>query len=261
MKYFLSFLIISLAVSASLVACAPDAQTLAARGVSSNAEWQPLIQEFDGVEMVLVPAGCFMMGSQVDTGNTPNSPEHEQCFDNPFWIDRTEVTNAQFMSEGHFPGDNRPREQITWYEAQAHCEGRGARLPTEAEWEYAARGPDNLMYPWGNSFVADNTVYSQNSQDGTANVGSRPAGASWVGALDMAGNVREWTNSLNKPYPYDPLDGREAADSGESVIAKHRIVRGGAWDCLDFDINLFTRLSLIPSFMGEDTGFRCALDV
>ena len=132
--------------------------------------------------MVLVPVGCFMMGSS--DGKADEAPVHEVCFDAPFWIDVYEVTNAQFGTSGQFDGDDRPREMMNWQRALAYCQSRGARLPTEAEWEYAARGPDSLIYPWGNAFIADNVVYFLNSENRTWDVGSRPQGVSWVGAYD-----------------------------------------------------------------------------
>jgi hypothetical protein len=217
--------------------------------VTSNAEWTPVIQEFDGVEMALVPAGCFMMGEDGKGG--------EQCFEAPFWIDVTEVTNAQYGSSGRWSGDNLPRERVDWFDAVAHCEARGARLPTEAEWEYAARGPDGLVYPWGNEFVPDNVVYAGNSGGRTADVGSRPGGASWVGALDMSGNVWEWVSSVYEPYPYDPTDGREVDASSDSSSA--RGLRGGSW--LDGFSNLLRGASRDrgnPSVVVGLDGFRCA---
>ncbi len=147
----------------------------------------------------LVPAGCFQMGSE--DGEDDEKPVHEVCFEEPFWIDKYEVTNGQFVvfngqaaRESFFSGDDRPREQITWFEAQAFCESREARLSTEAEWEYAARGPDGLVYPWGNEWDQSRVIgfRFRGSITGTAPVGSIPAGASWVGALDMSGNVWEW---------------------------------------------------------------------
>ncbi|MCU0463837.1 MAG: SUMF1/EgtB/PvdO family nonheme iron enzyme, partial [Anaerolineae bacterium] len=173
-------------------------ETLEAIGVTRNDDWTPVEREVDGVVMVLVPAGCFMMGSTI--GDSDERPVHETCIEKPFWLDKTEVTQAQFAANGGmkansnaFNGDNRPVEQITWFEAEAYCrEQRGGRLPTEAEWEFAARGPDGLVYPWGYEFIAENVVYSQNSNRQTAEVGSRPGGESWVGALDLSGNVWEW---------------------------------------------------------------------
>lgn len=211
--------------------------------------------------MMLVPAGCFQMGS--DNGWDHEQPIHQQCFDAPFWIDKTEVTQAQFRAKGgvkaatnRFNGDNRPVERITWFEARDYCEQRGARLPTEAEWEYAARGPDGLEYPWGDTFIAGNTVYGENSGNQTANVGSRPADASWVGALDMAGNVWEWTSSLYESYPYVAADGREADTGSRTVVA--RVLRGGSWGT-NYTVYLRApfRIRRLPSWSG-DFGVRCA---
>lgn len=221
--------------------------------------WQPVTEVLDGVEMVLVPAGCFWMGS--NSGGTNEKPMNEQCFADPFWLDKTEVTQAQFAEknsarvEGNFfIGDKNPVERITWYEARAYCMKRGGRLPTEAEWEYAARGPNGLTYPWGNEFVADNVVYYENSHNQTAEVGSRPDGASWVGALDMSGNVFEWVSSVYMPYPYEPTDGREY--SGNRMDG--RVLRGGSWYYNDNNLRVANRGSGTPYFSDGNVGFRCA---
>lgn len=205
--------------------------TLIAFRPQTNAEWTPIERDFDSVVMVLVPAGCFEMGAAT---YSYEQPIHEQCFDHPFWIDKYEVTQAQFRRLGgkqatasSFSGDARPVERITWFEARDFCALRDARLPTEAEWEYAARGPDSLIYPWGNTWNANNAVWYSSSAQETADVGSIPAGISWVGALDMSGNVWEWTNSLYESYPYDANDGRER-DTGDSIEVR-RVFRGGAW--------------------------------
>ncbi|HEC21824.1 MAG TPA: TIR domain-containing protein, partial [Chloroflexi bacterium] len=193
------------------------AYTLARAGVSSNDGWTPFIQEFEGVPMALVPAGCFQMGSANEESN--EQPVHEVCFEEPFWIDVYEVTNARYGSAGceeYSSEDDQPRNCVNWFEAVAHCESRGARLPTEAEWEYAARGPDGLLYPWGDEFVALNAVYGDDSGGRPAVVGSRPGGVSWVGALDMSGNLWEWVSSIYAFYPYDPDDGREADGESDS---------------------------------------------
>jgi formylglycine-generating enzyme required for sulfatase activity len=258
-KKFIVFSI-ALALASMLAACAPDLETLAQRVVTRNDEWTPVTRTFDGVEMVLVPAGCFPMGSEAETIFAPTTPVHEQCFEAPFWIDVTEVSNAQYGSHGEFSGPDQPRENVTWFEAAAHCASRGARLPTEAEWEYAARGPDGWAYPWGDSFVAENTVFAQTAVGETAAVGSRPAGASWVGVLDMAGNVSEWTHSINEPYPYDASDGREAEESAGTVLARHRILRGADYQSVAKDITLTNRVPLTPSASLEVYGFRCVRD-
>ncbi len=226
--------------------------------VAHNADWMPQSQKFNGVDMVLVPAGCFIMGS--DSAEANERPANQQCFDKPFWIDRTEVTNAQYGSAGAFSGDNLPREDLTWYEAHDFCLKRGARLPTEAEWEYAARGPDSPIYPWGNAWITANLVWRDGINKQTSPVGSRPAGVSWVGALDMAGNVWEWTSSIHKPYPYNPLDGRE----NDADKSSYRVIKGGSWDFGNSD-------AAQSAWRGGDgyglnkhdngIGFRCARNV
>ena len=230
--------------------------------MTTNAEWEIVAQLFDIVEMVLVPAGCFDMGSF--DGNSDELPVTEVCFDEPFWIDRYEVTNEQFnffggqSSRGSTWTDNNlPREHVNWDEAKAFCELRGGSLPTEAQWEYAARGPDSLAYPWGNDFNPDNAVFLGNSDNRTAEIGSKPDGISWVGAYDMSGNVREWVSSLYIPYPYDAEDGRESANAGFN----NRITRGGGWQDGGGDVRATTRISSAERLAGNVIGFRCALPV
>lgn len=198
-------------------------ESLARTPMPNNAAWKPVQRTFeDGTTMVLVPSGCFMMGENGDGG--------EQCFE-PFWLDKFEVTEGQFAAGGgkrantnYFIGDDLPVIMITWGEAREYCESRGGRLPTEAEWEFAARGPDELLYPWGNEFIAENLAHDGIISNQTSYVGSRPSGASWVGALDLASNVWEWTSSLYYPYPYNREDGRE------SVMASGvRVARGGSF--------------------------------
>jgi formylglycine-generating enzyme required for sulfatase activity len=269
--------------------------------VTANDQWTPVIQEFDGVEMALVPTGCFMMGSE--DGEDNERPIHEQCFDEPFWIDVTEVTNRQFAAFLNEAGNqieggatwfdasasderirqsgqtwsaldgfaNHPAAEVTWFGAEAYCEGRRARLPTEAEWEYAARGPDGLTYPWGSSFDGNlanfcdincaNTWRDADINDGyetTSPVGSYPDGASWVGAMDMSGNVWEWVNSIREPYPYDGNDGREVDGSGDD--SSSRVMRGGSWDNHPDFLRAAIRDSGIPIDTNLNFAFRCARD-
>jgi formylglycine-generating enzyme required for sulfatase activity len=210
-------------------------------------------QTFGGVAMVLVPPGCFMMGDQGTGGR--------QCFDQPFWIDKYEVTNRQFAQFGgqaarrsDWTDDNYPRERITLFEARDFCAKRGARLPTEAEWEYAARGPDGLAYPWGNQFLSGNVVYGGNSGRQPADVGSKPGGISWVGGLDLSGNVWEWVSSLAKPYPYGAMDGRES----NSDTSSERVIRGGSWGDNMNIVRATNRYWFTPSSSYGSGGFRCA---
>ena len=215
---------------------------------ADRVESEAVVQEFDGVKMVLVSTGCFDMGIQGIGG--------KQCFDNPFWIDQYEVTNEQYGSIGC--GDNssqpdQPRTCVSWVDASNFCESRGARLPTEAEWEYAARGPDNLMYPWGNEFVADNVVYRDNSSGYTAVVSIRYRGISWSGAYDLSGSVWEWTSSLHRDYPYDVDDGREIFTTNNSL----RVLRGGSFDNTKDFLRTTVRLPGSPGYVDKFRGFRC----
>lgn len=243
----------------------PNAQArqLAERSVSSNAEWEqvgPVSQIFNGVEMVLVPGGCFMMGSE--DGADDERPVHEVCFDAPFWIDRYEVTNEQYGSSSsgnscyytwHSEPD-RPRNCVSWFEANDFCTQRGARLPTEAEWEYAARGPDSLVYPWGNTFVENNVVYEGNSHDRGASVSSHSSGVSWVGTYNASGNVWEWTNSIYDSYPYDSQDGRE--DWNNTNVP--RVLRGGSFLSPSLILRPAYRIRHHPNTKNISYGFRCA---
>ncbi len=232
--------------------------TLAQSGVTRNAAWTPVERDFDGVMMVLVPAACFSMGST--DGDSDEQPVEQQCIDTPFWIDKEEVTNVQYGSTGctyYSSESDQPRSCVNWFDASAFCETRGARLPTEVEWEYAARGPDGLKYPWGDTYDAALVIGADDPTHGdktTAPVGSRAGGASWVGALDMSGNVWEWVSSLYRDYPYRADDGRE----DDANRADARVIRGGSF--LDSSSGLRAALRGLRDPWGEISyiGFRCA---
>ena len=223
---------------------------------TSNTVWVPVERDFDGVTMVLVPAGCFMMGS--NEAGASAKPIHEVCFDSPFWIDQTEVTNAQYGTTGNWSQPNAPREQVNWFEADAFCRKRDARLPTDAEWEYAARGPEGWIYPWGNTFVAENTVYYGDSGTQPSAVGSKPGGISWIGALDLSGNVWEWVNDWYDEgyYASSPRINPQGVDEGQ-----YRILRGGSWAFVVGDVRAVLRRPDNPALADVDIGFRCARDV
>lgn len=225
-----------------------------------NDAWTPVLHTFDdGVPMVLVPPGCFSMGS--DTSATDEQPVTEQCFDEPFWIDQTEVNQADFERIGgarssldKFDGDQRPVESTNWFEARDFCVYRGGRLPAEREWEYVVRGPEGWEYPWGNAWDENAVVWKDNANSQTAPVGSRPEGASWVGALDMSGNVYEWLNSLY--LPYDSPEDREADTENRTDV--FRVLRGGSWVSNDAAfLRAPTRQSDRPDSRINDVGFRC----
>ncbi len=248
-------------------------------GISNREVWpQPLIQTFDGVEMVYVPAGCFMMGSREGSGD--EQPVHEVCLD-AFWLARTEVTNEQYKACVRAractpPGDrtaydnpqyaNHPVVYVDWDQASAYATWAGGSLPTEAQWEYAARGSEGLDYPWGNefdgarlNFCDQNCEYSGKDtfyDDGysqTAPVGSYPSGTSWVGALDMAGNVSEWTRDWMGDYPSAQQQDPTGPTTGTS-----RVVRGSSWGGLQLPARVWPRSSSDPGAQFNSLGFRCA---
>lgn len=247
---------------------------LAERGVTSNNEWTPYTQGFNGIEMVLVPAGCFDMGNDHDWSDT--YPIHEVCFDMPFWIDRYEVSNAQFTqldgvarNPSRWTDANLPREDITWFEARDFCALRDARLPTEAEWEYAARGPDNLIYPWGNEFngtelnFCDTNCINDSADDSfddgyadTAPVDAFANGHSWVGAEQLSGNVSEWVSTIYDgfPYPYATDDGREEINRRGPA----HVFRGGSWTFVASASHATYRMWSFPILSSIYTGVRCA---
>lgn len=235
----------------------PTAQTAGYSGnyITANSQWTPVEQDIGDATMVLVPSGCFIMGS--DEGFGDEQPAHEQCIEEPFWIDKFEVTNARYGSTGcnrSSSNPSQPRNCVDLADANDFCALRGGRLPTEAEWEYAARGVDSLMFPWGNEFSGDNTAYSRNSDNETVAVGSFPEGVSWVGAMDMSGNVWEWTSSAYFDYPYDATDGRE------DPLNDSRVLRGGAYDLSEFNLRGAERFSINAGSSGLNIGFRCVRD-
>lgn len=265
--------------------------------ITDNKQWTPFIQNRNGVSMALVPPGCFKMGSDsnVDKNAQPEEqPPFQLCFSQSFWIDIYDVTNSDYqkftnaggykqqgtwwtdtgwawyksagnphpVSEPGFTDVNQPRVGITWFEAYAFCKWRGAQLPTEAEWEYAARGPSDPIYPWGvqsqDVFDPAKVVSSASSTIGrSAPVGTKPTGASWVGALDMIGNVWQWTSSIYAKTAYGPTyrsdDYENPADTNNL-----RVLRGGAW----FSSNVMNLRSAYrnrfePTSQSTDVGVRC----
>ncbi len=253
-------------------------------------EWIPveMTDTFD-VAMVQVPQGCFYMGS---VAGGDEQPIHLQCFDAPFWIDKFEVTNAQYAAisgekpPSMFTDDLNPVDSISWFDARDFCRMRDARLPTEREWEFSARGPDSLTYPWGNIFLSDRVVFSRPSDAGPLPVMDadgnplRPQGASWVGAVDLSGNVWEWVSTryddvdfsrqlfdyqMLYPYPYVADDGRESDETAEEFEARLpiytlRVLRGGAFANSDSNLRGPIRDADNPTVTNNVNGFRCARD-
>jgi formylglycine-generating enzyme required for sulfatase activity/Tol biopolymer transport system component len=265
------------------------------------------IRPADGMTMVYVPGGEFQMGSdddEVDAAlemcqtyyTTPcqrawfevEQPVHTVALDG-FWLDRTEMTNGQYrrcveagvctppkkrsdsdtreVYYGDSAFDDYPVVHVTWSQADAYCRWAGGRLPTEAEWEYAARGPEGRRYPWGEEYDGTrlnscdaNCGYEWAEQafdDGysdTAQVGSYPSGVSWCGALDMAGNVWEWMADWFGEYPAERQSNPAGPSSGTG-----RALRGDAADGTRAVSRAAARHGMEPGRAYEYTGFRCAI--
>jgi formylglycine-generating enzyme required for sulfatase activity len=234
----------------------------------------------DGKDMVLIKDGSFMMGSS--HGNPNYQPEHE-VFVACFYIDIWPVTNAEykrFVEATDHPVPNyevswcdtagynwdpetrmypegkadHPVVLVTWEDAMAYAAWANKRLLTEAEWERAARGLEGRRYPWGNEFLSGRCNSQEADLGETSPAGTfSPHGDTPEGVVDMIGNVWEWTNTIFRPYPYDPNDGRESRQ-----VNGFRVLRGASWmndasvahglSRLDGDFQFFTNV-----------GFRCAV--
>lgn len=227
------------------------------------------VRPMDEMIMVYVPSGTFMMGNEeVDN----ESPIHEVTLDG-FWIDQTEVTNAQYAQcvadgvcdpssladDSDFNGAQQPVVSVSWFDADTYCtwsSEEAGRLPTEAEWEYAARGPDSRTYPWGNDTPTCNLAQFGSCGGETVEVGSfSPAGDSWIGAQDMAGNVWEWVNDWYDSNYYDvsPIDNPQGpGDTGAKVM------RGGSWGDIATNLRSSNRSIKDPTNRNGLFGFRCA---
>jgi formylglycine-generating enzyme required for sulfatase activity len=226
----------------------------------------------DGMILLSVPAGEFLMGSADSDSDAQGDekPPHKVYLD-AFWIDRTEVTKDQYQKcvaagkcaapscSGTGQG-NHPVVCVSWQDATNYCAWAGRRLPTEAEWEKAARGPstgsgDGPKYPWGND-APDGRRLNYNNQVGTTTaVGAYPPGASPYGALDMAGNVWEWTGDwYNENYYRSAL----AQNPTGPTTGSYRVLRGGSWHDARRLVRAAYRLRLDPELRLVDLGFRCA---
>ena len=240
--------------------------------------------------MMLVDRGAFRMGSDQDTA--AEAPLHGLYLEQ-FWIDRDKVTNAEFAAflnargvrsaegEDYFDADDadvrihpergsagpprwaadpgyrdHPAVEVTWFGARDYCAWKGLRLPTEAEWEKAARSDDRRRYPWGNEPpTPDRAVYGR-GYNATEREGQRPAGRSPHGVQDMAGNLREWTSSQFRPYPYRAADGREGPERRAT-----RVVRGASHDDPPEELRVTIRRHYEHRGVARGhhhIGFRCA---
>ncbi len=239
-------------------------------------------------KMILIPAGEFTMGNNGrgttdGPGDPDETPTHKVHVD-AFYMDQYETTNAMYQEfvkttahrppkhwkgNGHPEGKaNHPVVYVDWYDADAFCQWAKKRLPTEEEWEKAARGTDGRIFPWGNTYssVRANTpqywLAKGVSEDnlglkgGTLPVGSFENGKSPYGLYDMAGNVYEWTSSWYLPYPANKVWNIHYGN-------KNKVLRGGSWyDCLSYGCGLsaptYNRSRFSPEIRNMGFGFRCA---
>ncbi len=239
-----------------------------------------------GVEQVWVPPGWFRRGcdpARDGDANWYETPEHDCHITRGFWIDKYEVTNAayeRFVADGGYtqrawwseegwtwkgermrPDDspvemraaNLPRVWVSWYEAEAYARWRGGRLPTEAEWEYAARGPESPIYPWGDRWDAGRANSQENGLDRILPVDSYVESRSWCGALNLAGNAWEWIADWFDPKAYR-LALRE--DPQGPAAGTERVIRGGSWKSPATSVRSARRSHPVPSHRSISMGFR-----
>jgi formylglycine-generating enzyme required for sulfatase activity len=248
-----------------------------AREGEAVAPGAPGQQVWGGLPFVRVPAGKFVMGSKDDNqlAFDQEKPQHTVEIPYDYWIARFPVTNeqvAEFVEIAKYKYNmasdwkdraNHPVVNVSWYDAMEYCKWLNEklkaeigdleiRLPTEAEWEKAARGEFGNEWPWGNEFDAARCNSSEGGKRGTTPVGAySPQGDSPCGAADMVGNVWEWCHSIFKPYPYKAGDGREQ-EPGTDV----RVLRGGAFLNLWNFARAACRLRHGPGYRDDYLGFR-----
>lgn len=232
-----------------------------------------------GGPMVFVPEGEFMMGcnGSVDKECAEWEKPYHEVYIDAFDIDKYEVTVEQYevcvkagkCKAANTSGScntekpdrkNHPVNCVSWHDAKAYCKYAGKKLPTEAQWEKGARGTDGKKYPWSNQDAGcDYAVMSDGErgcgENSTWPVGSKPGGASPYGAMDMAGNVWEWTADWYSPYGKSPDSNPEGPSSG-----KYRILRGGSWFSLSSELRTSLRSRNVPAHWNNVIGFRCAKD-
>ena len=252
----------------------------------------------DGAEMVMIPAGAFLMGTT--TGEKDEEPIHSVHIDD-FYMDRYTVTNAQYKvfvdhnpewrkdripqkyhdgnylklwNKDGFPAGKAdyPVVAVSWYAAMSYAQWAGKRLPTEAEWEKAARGGlVGRTYPWGDSINRHKANYGIRWDGGTSTIRTTPVGSyppNGYGLCDMVGNVREWCLDAYQSdyYDFSPPENPIAGESIEDVLSNYktcknsRVFRGGSWYNGADSLRVTLRSRDIPSFAVTSIGFRCVIE-
>ena len=239
----------------------------------------------DGAPMVLIPEGAFPMGVPHGDrdGGRDEYPRHDVFVKN-FYIDKFELTNGRYLEfvkathhripqnpknatrnlwEGETIAESlidRPVINVDWADAQAYCQWAGKRLPTEAEWEKAAKGTADRRFPWGNVEPTNKHLNFNQQWIGEKTlmpVGSYELGKSPFGVYDMAGNVWEWVNDWYDAKYYEKSPAKNPA--GPETGTK-RVLRGSGWQNETPTVRIFTRVDSDPTIRNESTGFRCAMD-
>ncbi len=272
------------------LATTPASTTPAGLGIGSTR-----VAEKDGMTQVYVPAGPFLAGSDDVIARPDEKPRHIANLD-AYWIDLTDVTNAMFLkftaatayeTEAQKDGvgfayvggkwvdvqgadwlhpqgpssdiknlSNHPVVQVTWTDALRYCQWAGRHLPTEAQWEKAARGRDGRLYPWGSGAPSVRMLNFNQENHGTTVVGIYTQGASPYGALDMAGNVWNWTLDWYDEQYYS--SGPPVKNPLGPLTGQMRVTRGGSWFDDEERVRTTARYPLDPHSRGSNVGFRCA---
>ncbi|MBW2527104.1 MAG: formylglycine-generating enzyme family protein, partial [Deltaproteobacteria bacterium] len=222
--------------------------------------------------MIDVASVTFWMGcnDDVDTQCDSDEAPYHQITLSAYSIDETEVTRgayAQCVDAGYCatppcdysptgPLVDHPVTCVTWADAHRYCDFAGKRLPTEAEWELAARGTTGSKFPWGDTAPTCTLANMNTCSNDTHPVGSHATGQSPLGALDMAGNVQEWVADF---YRHEYYETSPSTDPTGPPSGPLRVLRGGAWDSATFDVRASNRDAALVTHFGASTGFRCAL--
>jgi len=251
---------------------------LAGTPQAANAATVPLIEK-DPVEMVTIPAGPFIRGSAPGEGRLDEQPRRK-IYLNAFAIDKYEVSNAHYMKfleeTLHKPPMNvfgerpfnqeeeiaeLPVVQVTWHDAVDYCFWAGKRLPTEAEWEKAARGNDGRLYPWGDEAPDAQKANFDKEWEGKetlVEVTALPQGQSSFGLFNLSGNVREWVQDWYDAEFYSSSPDKNPKGPEDGIL---KVLRGGSWRSFDTDLRTTSRGKGGFALKTHGIGFRCARDL
>lgn len=242
-----------------------------------NANWKAGTSTFrhlklPDMQFCLVPTGISMMRDNDGLWGDSTSI-HAVKSNEPYWIGRHPVTNAQWAAAVKAGVVKRPKGSaaikwfhdpsmadvpvigVSWFDAVSFCEWLGVRLPTEHEWEYAARGIEGFAYPWGNNFDGDRVWYVKNTDNKPKSVTTKEESEAWVKAFDLLGNVWEWTDNFREQYPNQPKPENNADSQNQQVL------RGDSWASTEDELRGDSRLKRPPDYHNTQIGFRCAVSV